>query len=312
MATDNAIIARLERLEAKAGLDALVQRYATTADKRQWREWVRCFTPDARFDLPNAFGLMQGQDEIYEVCVGKMDHVWADTQHDIVNRDFQLDGDSAHGTANIFFAGLPKDSDPTQSYAMGGRYRWRFTRGEDGRWAMDDAWEEFIWNNGAAQQAVFASEAGTAGDAVADEDETRAVAHRFMQRLSDQDFIAAFTMLNETGRYTVIGTTPVSRTYDGRRDLLDNLVPVLGDFRVAPALSFQSPIISGERAVILGGGSGVGPTGPYDQPYYAFVTRVANGGFEEIIEFMDTGMLNSAVFGLDLAARSSGPQRGAE
>jgi len=308
MAMDNAIIARLERLEAKADLHALVQRYVTTADARQWRDWVQCFTPDAQFDLPNSFGLMKGRDEIYDVCVGKMDHVWAHTQHNVVNRDFQVDGDTASGTANIFFSGLPVDADPTESYAMGGRYRWKLTRESGGQWAMADAWEEFIWNSGSAQEAVFAKDEGGRESPI--ESATEATARTFMKRLADKDFVAAFEMLSETGAYTVIGTTPVSRTYKGRRDLLDNLVPVLVDFKEAPALVFQDPIISGDRAVILGGGSGVGPTGPYDQPYYAFVTRVAGGEFQEIIEFMDTSMLNSAVFGQDHSAPISTAELG--
>lgn len=307
MATDNAIIARLERLEAKADLGSLVQRYVTTADCRQWREWVTCFTPDAQFDLPNSFGLMKGREEIYDVCVSKMDHVWAQTQHNVVNRDFRVDGDTASGTADISFTGLPVDADPTGFYAMGGRYRWKFTKDRDGNWAIADAWEEFIWNNGSEQQSVFANEANDVAPSCEAETpsckaETEATARKFMRYLADQDFMAAFAMLSETGHYTVIGTTPVSRTYNGRRDLLENLVPVLGQFKEAPVLTFQDPIISGDRAVILGGGSGVGPTGPYDQPYYAFVTRTADGEFQDIIEFMDTGMLESAVFGTDSAA----------
>lgn len=302
MATDDAIIARLERLEAKAGLDALIQRYAATADRREWRDWVQCFAPDARFDLPNSFGLMTGREEIYDVCVGKMDHVWAETQHNIASRDFHVDGDTASGTANILFAGLPVGADPTQCYTMGGRYRWTFVRDAAGAWTIADAWEEFIWNSGSEEQAVFAREEEREPPAPSSPADTEATARTFMQRLAAQDFIGAFSMLREDGSYTVIGTTPVSRTYHGRRDLLDNLVPVLGGFREAPALRFQEPIIAGDRAVILGGGSGVGPTGPYDQPYYAFVTRVADGGFREIIEFMDTAMLNSAVFGSETAA----------
>ncbi|QUT06821.1 nuclear transport factor 2 family protein [Sphingobium phenoxybenzoativorans] len=291
MATDNAAVMRLERLEAKADLNALVQRYVTTADRRQWREWSQCFTENAQFDLPNSFGLMKGRQEIYDICVGKMDHAWADTQHNVVSRDFKVDGDTATGSANIFFSGLPVGADPTQSYAMGGRYRWQFTRNPAGEWAIADAWEEFIWNNGSEQQAVFAQDTDDVPSS------TEATAREFMKRLADQNFMGAFEMLSEDGTYTVIGTTPVSRTYYGRRDLLENLVPVLGDFREAPALSFQDPIIAGDRAVILGGGSGIGPTGPYDQPYYAFVTRIAGGEFKDIIEFMDTGMLTTAVFG---------------
>lgn len=125
----------------------------------------------------------------------------------------------------------------------------------------------------------------------------------FMQRLADGAFIDAFSMLGDTAPYTVIGTTRASRTYHGRVDVLENLVPVLSTFRVAPSLSFEEPVISGDRAVILGGGRGIGPTGPYDQPHYAFVTRVGDGEFLSIKEFMDTAMLETAVFGMTITKR---------
>jgi len=125
----------------------------------------------------------------------------------------------------------------------------------------------------------------------------------FTQRLAQGEFVKAFSMLGDAAPYTVIGTTSASRIYNGRDDVLKNLVPVLSTFQVAPSLTFDEPIISGNRAVILGGGSGIGPTGPYDQPHYAFVTRVGDGIFESITEFMDTAMLETAVFGMKVCKR---------
>jgi ketosteroid isomerase-like protein len=118
-----------------------------------------------------------------------------------------------------------------------------------------------------------------------------------MDRIVSLDFLGAFGMLSLDGKYVVIGTTPLSRVYNGRDDLLSNLVPALSGFKVAPQLQFDMPIIEGDRVVLLGKGSGEGPRGPYDQPYYAFVMRIRGEEISEIIEFMDTGMLESAVFG---------------
>lgn len=146
--------ARLRHLEDKRALERLILDYLQRADARQWRAWLETFTPAANFDLPNSFGLMRGQQEIYDTCVGKMEGTWAETQHMIVNTDFDIDGDHATGTANICFAGVPAGGAPADVYTMGGRYRWRFVRTADG-WKIDDAWEEFIWNNGAGPKAVF-------------------------------------------------------------------------------------------------------------------------------------------------------------
>lgn len=126
---------------------------------------------------------------------------------------------------------------------------------------------------------------------------TEEAAQLFAEHLAALRFVEAFSMLAEDGKYIVIGTTPASGIYDGRQDLLDRLLPKLASFKAPPKLSFSDPVVQNDRAVILGAGSGEGPTGPYEQPYYAFVTRVRGDEFVEIIEFMDTQMLMSALFG---------------
>lgn len=130
--------------------------------------------------------------------------------------------------------------------------------------------------------------------------DTRAIAQKFIKHIEAGEFLDAFGLLAEDGKYTVIGTTKASGVYNGRQDLFDRLIPLLGAFVVPPKLEFEEPIIDGDRAVILAKGSGQGPTGAYDQPYYAFVTRVKDGGFSEVTEFMDTMMLETAVFGKQL------------
>lgn len=131
---------------------------------------------------------------------------------------------------------------------------------------------------------------------------TREVVKRFSQAIEELRFLDAFSLLAEDGTYIVPGTTAVSRTYRGRRDLLDNLVPVLSTFIEPPVLRFSEPIIDGSRAVLLAGGRGMGPTGPYDQPYYAFVVRVRGDELAEVTEFMDLVMLETGVFGKKLVA----------
>lgn len=126
---------------------------------------------------------------------------------------------------------------------------------------------------------------------------TQKVVERFMSSMRELKFKEGFGLLAEDGKYVVIGTTEVSRTYKGRKDLFDNLLPVLATFKKAPVLDFKDPIVSGDRAVILASGSGEGPKGSYKQPYYAFVTKVKNDEFTEIIEFLDTQALSKALFG---------------
>ncbi len=127
--------------------------------------------------------------------------------------------------------------------------------------------------------------------------DTRELAEKLARAFQELRFIDGFSMLAEDGTYTVIGTTKVSGTYHGRSDLLTRLVPVLSTFTSPPTLTFSNIVVDGDRAVLLASGTGTGPTGPYHQPYYAFSIRVAKGEIVEIVEFMDTTMLDTAVFG---------------
>ena len=123
------------------------------------------------------------------------------------------------------------------------------------------------------------------------------IARTFATAIEEMRFLDAFSLLDEEGQYHVIGTTPASGIYHGPKDIFERLIPVLAGFDSPPAVRFSEVIVQGERAVLLGSGKGVGPTGPYDQPYYAFVLKVVDGRLMEMIEFMDTQMLVSAVFG---------------
>ncbi len=130
--------------------------------------------------------------------------------------------------------------------------------------------------------------------------DTRAVAKRFADRIAALDFLGAFGMVADDGVYTVIGTTAASGVYHGSQDIIGRLVPVLAGFKTPPVLTFEEPIVDGDRVVLVAGGGGEGPTGPYDQPHYAFVMRVRGEAFVEITEFMDTGALETGVFGRKL------------
>jgi len=126
---------------------------------------------------------------------------------------------------------------------------------------------------------------------------TREVATLFADRMEAGDVGAAFDMLADDGIYTVIGTTQASGEYRGVKELFERLVPMLSGFVEAPSIHFEPPIVDGDRAVLVGSGKGVGPTGPYDQPHYVWVMLVKDGKISNITEHMDTCVLETAVFG---------------
>lgn len=133
--------------------------------------------------------------------------------------------------------------------------------------------------------------------------EAREIAKKFATAVEEQRFLDAFNLISETGTYTVIGTTKASGTYHGRSDVLNRLVAILAGFVVPPQVKFAHIVVDQDRAVLIGAGQGVGPTGPYEQPNYAFSLRVGNGEIEEIVEFLDTTMLDTAVFGKKIVNR---------
>src|ERR1700744_6580413 len=75
-----------------------------------------------------------------------------------------------------------------------------------------------------------------------------------------------FGLLTPSSKYTVIGKTAISRTYHGKKDVDDNMLPVLASFKDGPHIICHAVIADGDWAVVLASGTGTGPTGDYDQP----------------------------------------------
>ncbi len=119
-----------------------------------------------------------------------------------------------------------------------------------------------------------------------------------MSHLTALRLMDAFAMLAKHGTYTVIGSTAISRTYNGPEDLATNVPPLMAGFEQFPEITFQKPIVDGDRAFLLGQAlGGRGPSGPYDQPHLGFFIRTDAESIVEIIEFVDTCMLETGVFG---------------
>lgn len=128
--------------------------------------------------------------------------------------------------------------------------------------------------------------------------DTRQTAQRYMELLCAQKFPDAFEMIDEHGTYTIIGSTPLSRTFEGRAAVKAALVPALASFREPPRLTLHEIIVEGTRAVALASGEGVGPTGKaYSQPHYAMVLSVRDGRIQSVVEFMDTVAVETALVG---------------
>jgi len=96
--------------------------------------------------------------------------------------------------------------------------------------------------------------------------------------------------------WTIPGTTKWSRTYRGRRAVLDELMKPLfakfADQYTNTALRF---IAEGEHVVVECRGRVTTKTGKPYHNVYCWVCRVADGKLHEVMEYMDTELLTTAL-----------------
>ena len=100
---------------------------------------------------------------------------------------------------------------------------------------------------------------------------TRGIIQKFIDHITACEFVEAFGLLNKDGKYIVIGKTPASGVYHGPEDIYARLLPVLAAFPTPPQLTFGDVVVEGDKGMIRAAGTGVGPTGNYDQPYYCLL-----------------------------------------
>lgn len=143
---------RIRVLEDKEALAALMNRYCRTADEKDWMAWSLCFVEDAEFDF-GPFGHHFGRDKIRDVC-SEAEAPYLDMQHSMTNMQFEVDGDTATGTAYLWFAGVPDPKDPSQHFDIGGPYRWEFRRTDEG-WRLTRMSLRIAWTQGSQDASVF-------------------------------------------------------------------------------------------------------------------------------------------------------------
>ena len=125
---------------------------------------------------------------------------------------------------------------------------------------------------------------------------TKDVAAAFFGKLVGGDFAGGFETLSDDATWTIIGDTPLSKRFTKDR-LLTEMIPMLSTFTVPAQMGVDEIIAEGDRAVVLANVHGVGPHGPYDQHTYCFVLRVTEGKVSEIVEYLDTCAVETALVG---------------
>jgi ketosteroid isomerase-like protein len=129
--------------------------------------------------------------------------------------------------------------------------------------------------------------------------DTREVTQAFFSKMASADFTSAFAMMADDVRYTVAGNTPASGLYNGLNDLNARLGPLLLALKNI-RITLVDVIVEGDRAVAITRAEADAPFGRYTQNPAMFVLRVENGRIVELLEMVDTVMLETRVFGKKL------------
>ncbi|MGN9840752.1 nuclear transport factor 2 family protein [Nonomuraea sp. H19] len=102
--------------------------------------------------------------------------------------------------------------------------------------------------------------------------------------------------LAEDVRWTIIGGTAWSRTYEGKRAVLDELLGPLAEQFAGPNLvSAERFIAEGDLIVVEGRNHSVTKAGPAYPNRYCWVFVMRNGKVADITEYTDTQLITEVL-----------------
>jgi hypothetical protein len=132
--------------------------------------------------------------------------------------------------------------------------------------------------------------------------DAKTIVANFFDKLCSGDFPGGFDSLAEDATWSIIGTTPFSKTFT-KDTLLSDMIPELATFPEAPQMKVKYIIAEGDKAAVIASVKGVAKYGPYEQDPYCFVVTTRDGKVAEIIEFLDTAAVETAMCGSKILPR---------
>jgi len=127
------------------------------------------------------------------------------------------------------------------------------------------------------------------------------IVQQWFDCIARNDGPGAFALFAEDVVYHLKGTTPVSGSYRGLKSIVDDFfTPWRRQIEGNLVITVDELIGEGERVVALGRGESTTIHGlPYNNDY-AFVFRVRDGLITEVIEYLDTVLVETAAYGRKL------------
>jgi hypothetical protein len=122
--------------------------------------------------------------------------------------------------------------------------------------------------------------------------ENKQIVEDAFAKWSRGDGAAFFTLLADDLRWTVIGSTPVSRTYTSKSAFLEGAVQSLGT-KLSGAIqpSVRDLIAEGDKVVLQWEGRASGKNGTIYHQTYCWVMRFENGKVCEGTAYLDTELI---------------------
>src|ERR1700675_2636056 len=104
---------------------------------------------------------------------------------------------------------------------------------------------------------------------------------------------AFFNLLAPDVRWTVIGSTPLSRTYDSRDAFVEGAVKPLTGTLEGPIVQMERDVIAeGDKVVLQWEGRSSGKNGTIYHQTYCWVMRIADGKVREGTAYLDTELIS--------------------
>ncbi|HIF10517.1 MAG TPA: nuclear transport factor 2 family protein [Sneathiellales bacterium] len=133
-------------------------------------------------------------------------------------------------------------------------------------------------------------------------DASKQVVSDFYRLLSEGDSKGAVALLSDDIVWVCEGTTPVSGRFSGLKSVLEDFFSVVNDHR-EEGITFNILEMFGEgdSVVALVEGFMTGKHGPYNN-LYCQIYRVCDGKIYESLEYLDTALVETALFGKKITA----------
>ena len=122
---DNTVAAIIDHQQ----IDAVLTRYASAIDAKDWRLFKTCFTVDGTVDYGPQIGQYEGPDKIVDIVRSFVDGLDA-THHLTGNYQIHVDGDTASSVSYLHAQHCLAGAAGGGTYTLGGIYRDALARAE--------------------------------------------------------------------------------------------------------------------------------------------------------------------------------------